>query len=87
MTWALVQAGNRASKTRHYLQWWESKPEQDAVTSMLQNLHDCTFLLLQESHDCTFLASAGLRTQYGRRSRFESVKYDYSSFNIVGVLR
>jgi len=50
MTWALVQAGNRASKTRRYLQWWENKPEQDAVTSELQN-----------SHDCTFLASAGLR--------------------------
>ena len=31
MTWELVQAGNRASKTGRYLQWWENKQEQDAV--------------------------------------------------------
>lgn len=39
MTWESVQAGNRASKTRRYLQWWEHKLEQDAVASALQNLH------------------------------------------------
>ncbi len=28
-TWESAQAGNRASKTRRYLQWWDSKPEQN----------------------------------------------------------
>ena len=27
-----VEAGNRASKTRRYLQWWENKSEQNAVS-------------------------------------------------------
>ena len=40
MTWGLAQAGDRASKTRCYLQWRENKPEQDAVASALQNLHN-----------------------------------------------
>ena len=46
MTWGLAQAGNRAGKTGRYLQWWENEPEQDAVTSVPQNLHDsiCFFL-------------------------------------------
>ena len=46
MTWELAQAGNRASKTRHYLQWWVNKSEQDAATSALQNLYHSTYLLL-----------------------------------------
>ena len=33
MTWAPVQAGNRASKTERHPQWWESWPERWAVTS------------------------------------------------------
>ena len=42
MTRKLAQAGNRASKTGPYLQWWVNKSEQDAVTSALQNLHHST---------------------------------------------
>jgi len=37
MTWGLVQAGNRASKTGRYLQWWENRPEWQAVTSTVRN--------------------------------------------------
>ena len=40
MTWGSAQAGDRASKTRRYLQWRGHKPEQDAVASALQNLHN-----------------------------------------------
>ena len=40
MTWGLAQAGNRASKTGRYLQWWDSEPEQNVMTSELQNLHN-----------------------------------------------
>ena len=40
MTWRLAQAGNRAGRTGRYLQWWESGPEWNAVTSALQNPHD-----------------------------------------------
>ena len=39
MTWVLAQAGNRASKTRPYLQWWVNESEQDVRSSALQNLH------------------------------------------------
>ena len=39
MTWGQAQAGNRASKTRPYLQWWVNKSEQDVRSSALQNLH------------------------------------------------
>ena len=39
MTWELVQAGNRASKTRRYLQWWENKQEQDAVDLCVYRTH------------------------------------------------
>ena len=28
MPWVQVQAGNRASKTRRYLQWWDNQLEQ-----------------------------------------------------------
>ena len=40
MTWGLAQAGNRAGRTGRYLQWWESEPEWNAVTSALQNPYD-----------------------------------------------
>ena len=45
MTWAPAQAGNRASKTRPYLRWWDSKSEQDVVTSTTQHMGHSTFLL------------------------------------------
>ena len=43
MTWAPAQAGNRASKTRPYLRWWDSKSEQDVVTSATQHIGHSTF--------------------------------------------
>ena len=46
MTWGLAQAGNRAGRTGRYLQWWESEPEWNAVTSALQNPYDAASFLL-----------------------------------------
>ena len=46
MTCGQAQAGNRASKTRPYLQWWVNSSEQDAATSALQNLHHYTRIIL-----------------------------------------
>ena len=46
MTWGQAQAGNRASKTRPYLQWWVNNSEQDAATSALQNLHHYTRIIV-----------------------------------------
>jgi hypothetical protein len=42
MTWGLAQAGNRASKTGRYLQWWENKPEWRAMTSDVCNSRNST---------------------------------------------
>ena len=44
MSWITVQAGNRASKTRHYSQWRDSKLERNAVISASQ--HTCNIILL-----------------------------------------
>ena len=49
MTWELVQAGNRASKTGRCLQWSENKSEQVAVSSDQQNLHNSTLLFSMTS--------------------------------------
>ena len=38
MTWETAQAGNRASKTGRYLQWWESVAEQGVVSSVLPTI-------------------------------------------------
>ena len=40
MIWVLAQAGNRAGRTGHNLQWWDRGPEWDAVTSVLRNPHN-----------------------------------------------
>ena len=45
MTWGLAQAGNRAGRTGRYLQWWDSEPEWNAVTSALQNPYDAASFL------------------------------------------
>ena len=45
MTRASAQAGNRASKTEHYLQWWEHSPEWVAVTPAAQNRHNSTLFV------------------------------------------
>ena len=57
MTWGLAQAGDRASKTRCYLQWRENKPEQDAVASALQNLHNsvCYYIVASSYKLCTLI--------------------------------
>ena len=44
MTRASAQAGNRASKTEHYLQWWEHSPEWVAVTPAAQKRHNSSFI-------------------------------------------
>ena len=41
-----AQAGNRASKTRRYLQWWDSDLECIAVTSVECNILHYTFSLV-----------------------------------------
>ena len=46
MTRASAQAGNRASKTEHYLQWWEYSPEWVAVTPAAQNRHNSSFIII-----------------------------------------
>ena len=46
MSWGLAQAVNRASKTKCYLQWREHKPKQDAVVSVMQDLHNYQLFLL-----------------------------------------
>ena len=46
MTRASAQAGNRASKTEHYLQWWEHSPEWVAVTPAAQKRHNSSFIIL-----------------------------------------
>ena len=45
MTRASAQAGNRASKTEHYLQWWKNSPEWVAVTSAAQKRHNSSFII------------------------------------------
>ena len=40
MTRGLAQAGNRASKTGRYLQWWENKSEWRATSSAARNSHN-----------------------------------------------
>ena len=39
-----AQAGNRASKTGHCLQWWENKPEWCAVSSGVTSKCNAAFL-------------------------------------------
>ena len=50
MTWGQAQAGNRASKTRPYLQWWVNKSEQDVRSSALQNLHHSARFFCRSPH-------------------------------------
>lgn len=42
-TWGLAQTGNRASKTRHHLQWEDTEPERDTMPSGPQKLYHSTF--------------------------------------------
>jgi len=44
MTRASAQAGNRASKTGRYLQWWDTGPEWNAVTSAVCKVHHSTLI-------------------------------------------
>ena len=47
MSWGTAQAGDRASQTGHYGQWWDRDAEQLVETSGRYNLHHSSFLLLQ----------------------------------------
>ena len=49
MTRGSAQAGNRAGKTGRYLQWWDTGPECNAVTSAECKVHNSTFLSLLSS--------------------------------------
>ena len=40
MTREPAQAGNRASRTEHYLQWWENSPEWEAEVSAVEKRHN-----------------------------------------------
>ena len=46
MTWEQAQAGNRASQTVRYLQWWENRSEWDAVTSAMDKWHNSTLIII-----------------------------------------
>ena len=48
MTREPAQAGNRAGRTEHYLQWSEYNPEIGKHTSELQSHHDLVCRLLLE---------------------------------------
>ena len=43
MSWGMAQAGDRASQTGHYRQWWDKVAECPAATSGENNLHHNTF--------------------------------------------
>ena len=45
MTREPAQAGNRASRTEHYLQWWENSPEWNTETSAVDKLHDSSLFM------------------------------------------
>ena len=45
MSWGTAQAGDRASQTGHYGQWWDGDVEQLVDTSGRYNLHHSSFLL------------------------------------------
>jgi len=40
MTREPAQAGDRASRTEHYLQWWENSPEWEAEASAAEKQHN-----------------------------------------------
>jgi len=44
-TWGTAEAGNRASKTGRYLEWWDNGPECLAMTSGECKVHHNTLLL------------------------------------------
>ena len=39
-----AQAGNRAGRTEHHLQWWDNSPERLAVTSVADKQRDSSLL-------------------------------------------
>ena len=46
MTREPAQAGNRASRTEHYLQWWESSPEWNTETSAAEKAAQLQLIFL-----------------------------------------
>ena len=51
MTRGPAQAGNRASRTGRYLQWWDTGPECNAVTPAVCKVHDSTLIPLASVPD------------------------------------
>ena len=59
MIWAQAQAGNRASKTGHYLQWRDTGSEWLAETSAVQKLYHFSLLFFLFS----LFSAAGLEPE------------------------
>ena len=64
MTREPAQAGDRASRTEHYLQWWENSPEWEAEVSAAEKRHNSGLFLLSSkaSRASGFSSLVGLRT-------------------------
>ena len=62
-----AQAGNRASRTEHYLQWWENNPEWNAETSAMDKRHNSSFFCFGSCREpaSAVLAVASLRPPVG----------------------
>ena len=61
MAWQVMirepaQAGNRAGRTEHYLQWWENSPEWNAESSAVDKQHDSGLFLFVKGDDVGTLA-------------------------------
>ena len=93
MTLASTQAGNRASKTRRYLQWQDSVPEQNAVASVQQNLRHSTFCIAERSQESSarvFVLANARRAAVARDSPRISAQGcggQRQTENILGELR
>ena len=73
MSWGMAQAGDRASQTGLYGQWWDRDAEHLADTSDRHNLHHSSnfvfsFCLLQ------IVCTSGPSTWYGHLWKFSSQK-------------
>ena len=77
MTRETAQAGNRASKTGHYLQWWVNKSEQDAAISALQNLHHSAHFCLLLCSLCSSLYTTPLDVQSDGVVQAKTTMYEF----------
>ena len=83
MSSELPQAGNRAGKTRHYLQWRENKPEWVVVTSGEDSQDNYIFTIFQK-RTCSSNAAAPTDTLFDRYLTVLAQDHFYSDF--LGIL-